>query len=1223
MVAVGCSSSDQTAIDKPVNATITAQGAIDKAVNATIAAQGAIDKAVNATITADQPAAAAATATSEAAIDKVVSPTLIAAQPTITKSPTIEVIPTSIVELLPEQTEIVPATVIVSDPTEISIADLVKRARESVVRIDVLSTNGSVTGTGFAYSENLVLTNAHVVEGVDRAEVSLRISEGVQPQIFDATVLGRDENNDLAVLRVVGAKFRAMEFGSSSDAPVGTEVLAIGFPLGLDGDMSVTRGIVSRKIGSNGLDVIQHDAKILPGNSGGPLLTMDGKVIGINTAVVGDMSGTSGETLNFAIAIEEASKRLTSLEGGSNDIAKDRTFASSKYGHSFDIPDGWFLIEESDDSMWLYDEETQGFVFIQIDPDLSIFPNGQLWADYFYIVGATIFEDDFYELTDEQVTHNPDGSTEWYFIERFQRPSDDFISQGAESFKYDDGLGVRIYVEAPEDTFDAAFIGMEQILDSFQYPTISPPGSPRKIDRDCITIEEEYVGSITNTTIEVSAPASYFFIQTDCDVVGFFSIEGENLLGSGTFIGYLDGNSINFSVLGITNDASTDIEFSGTVSSTGIRGSYSVPQYEQKGHWEVDSTTPLVIAPTPRATSTPRPTVTSTPRPRATSTPIPEPIDPNQDSWFINGLLTHFPDDGIIETKSASVDVHDFIAQAKITNPYEGGRYGAEIWDYGFIFHKELSGDGLFDVIVVRSDGTWSHRSGTGPPYDIIDSGYLNNLNTDARDTNELTLIAEGSEAIFIVNGDRIATLKTGGSYRRGDVELVTGFFTGGEKSGAVTEYSDFRVQSLNLTTPEITPGLLVNEEGKFILDLVTCSADGIIETTFTNPIQSSTTSIWDYGFLMDRSGDYFDFVLIKSNGKWEVERRTGSVESGTTTASGSLPWGVLNTGNLAENKLRVTFVGLNGWLFVNDQFVGSFPLRTKKYGCHSIGAGYFSGGTEIGATTKYKNVSTWSAYEDPNQGRPLIVPTPLATPTISPTSTPQAIATPVSTEFDIDIQYDVGGVSGDSITQNRLPTFNIRVAANHPLIQPPSVKLVVDTDGSESYSFQQQLLTASNGPVWEYSYTFINMLPVDVNNPNDDVKWWVEVRAGNIGEVVEHVSDIFTLRIDQVIPQIMQANEKRATTLNSNGVMGTAIDVLWDGPLEMTSLSASDFRLKTDSAIYVPLEITRSDFGEDWIIIIFDRIIQDPGEWTVTIEEVVADLAGNSTFFGSKAVSR
>ena len=102
-----------------------------------------------------------------------------------------------------------------------------------------------------------------------------------------------------------------------------------------------------------------------------------------------------------------------------------------------------------------------------------------------------------------------------------------------------------------------------------------------------------------------------------------------------------------------------------------------------------------------------------------------------------------------------------------------------------------------------------------------------------------------------------------------------------------------------------------------------------------------------------------------------------------------------------------------------------------------------------------------------------------------------------------------------------------------------------------------------------------------------------------------------------------MYALEKRATTLNSNGVIGTAIEVEWDGPLKMTSLSGSDFRLKTDTAIYVPLEITRSDFGEDWIRIVFDRIIQDPGAWTVTIQETVQDLAGNSTNAGSAIVFR
>lgn len=1142
--------------------------------------------------------------------------TVASVKATSTASPVAELVPTPTVELVPTPTEIPTTVPIVSERPLISIADLVKQARESVVRVDVTSANGSGTGTGFAYSHDLILTNAHVVEGVDTAEVSLRISEGIQPETFNATVLGRDENNDLAVLRVASANFRVMELGNSSDAPVGTEVLAIGFPLGLDGDMSVTRGILSRKIDSDGLTLIQHDAKILPGNSGGPLLTLDGKVIGINAAVVGDVSGKTGETLNFAIAIEEAATRLTSLEGGSTDIARGRTFTSSRYGHSFDIPDGWFLIEESKESAYTYDEETQGFVSIQIDPDLSAFPNGQLWADYFYLAGVTYVDGDSYELIDEQVTHNPDGSVEWYFLERFQRIGDDFMTLGGESFTYDRGLGIRTYVEAPESSFDAAFIGMNQVLESFKNPTISRPGSPTKIERDCVTIGTEYAGTITNTTIGITAVASYLFSQTECDLLGLFTIEDENLVGSGVLIGYLDGNNINISVLGITNDASVDIEFSGKISSSAIVGSYSVPENGQVGVWEVGSTAPLVIAPT--TTSTP------TPRPIPTSTPIPPPINWNQDTWFIDGLLTHFPDDGSIETKSASVDLHDFVAQAKITNPYDGGWQSTTKWDYGFIFHKELSSDGLFDAIVVRSDGTWSHRSGTKPPYDIIDSGSLYNLNTKARETNELILIVEGSEALFTVNGERIATLRTGGSYRRGDVQLTTGYFTGDEKSGAVTEYSDFRVQSLKTNIPSQTSGQFVKEEAVFKSNTVMCEEDGVVEATFINPAQTSTASIWDYGILIGRSGNYFDFVIIDSNKKWQVRRRIGSVESGTTTASGSLPWGALNLGNSAENTMKVTFVGLNGWLYVNDQFVGAFPRRSEEYGCHQIGGGFFTGGTEIGSVTKFKDVLTWSVYSDPNQGRPIIAPTPIAIPTVLPTSTPQAIATPVSTEFDIDIQYDVNGISGDTSSQNRLPTFNIRVAANLPLNQPPNVKLVVDVDGSESYSFQQQLLTASSGPVWEYSYTFQTVLPTGtgIYIPDDDIKWWVEVRAGNIGEGVEQISETFTLRIDQRIPQIVSAQEF-TTTLNSNGVIGTAIEVEWDGPLKVSSLSASDFQLKTDAAIYVPLEISSSDFGGDWIRIIFDRIIQDSGSWTVTIQGTVQDLAGNSTDAGSTVIFR
>jgi hypothetical protein len=72
-----------------------------------------------------------------------------------------------------------------------------------------------------------------------------------------------------------------------------------------------------------------------------------------------------------------------------------------------------------------------------------------------------------------------------------------------------------------------------------------------------------------------------------------------------------------------------------------------------------------------------------------------------------------------------------------------------------------------------------------------------------------------------------------------------------------------------------------------------------------------------------------------------------------------------------------------------------------------------------------------------------------------------------------------------------------------------------------------------------------------------------------------------------------------------------------------MNSLSGSDFLLQTDTAMYVPLENRSSVWGEDWIQIIFDRIIQDPGAWAVLIRDTVRDLAGNSTDAGSKTVNR
>jgi len=143
-------------------------------------------------------------------------------------------------------------------------------------------------GSGVVIDESgYVLTNNHVVDGAERVDVKL--SDG--QLIRDVKVVGTDPLTDIAVLKVDGGGLTAAQWGDSDDLQVGDSVLAIGSPFGLD--QTVTAGIVSAK-GRRGVvedlsyqDFLQTDAALNPGNSGGPLVDMSGKVVGINTAIFG------------------------------------------------------------------------------------------------------------------------------------------------------------------------------------------------------------------------------------------------------------------------------------------------------------------------------------------------------------------------------------------------------------------------------------------------------------------------------------------------------------------------------------------------------------------------------------------------------------------------------------------------------------------------------------------------------------------------------------------------------------------------------------------------------------------------------------------------------------------------------------------------------------------------------------------------------------------------
>jgi S1-C subfamily serine protease len=188
------------------------------------------------------------------------------------------------------------------------VSDVVDRVGPSVVRVDIKRSGANAgSGSGVIVSpDGFVLTNSHVVQGAKGAEVLTL--EGRQ---LHARVLGDDPDCDLALLRIDdGATLPHARLGDSSQLKRGQIAIAIGNPLGFDA--SVTAGVVSAlgrslraKSGRMIEDVIQTDAALNPGNSGGPLVSSRGEVIGINTAIIMGAQGicfaVASNTANFVL----------------------------------------------------------------------------------------------------------------------------------------------------------------------------------------------------------------------------------------------------------------------------------------------------------------------------------------------------------------------------------------------------------------------------------------------------------------------------------------------------------------------------------------------------------------------------------------------------------------------------------------------------------------------------------------------------------------------------------------------------------------------------------------------------------------------------------------------------------------------------------------------------------------------------------------------------------
>jgi len=246
----------------------------------------------------------------------------------------------------------------VAEPRDLSagrldVGDVIDYIAPTVVTVSADVGGGQSLGTGVIISsDGEILTNAHVVEGA--SEIRVRLAGETEPR--EVNLLAADRSNDLALLRMDGEGFAAATFADPGSVRLGDQVVAIGFALGLDGDPSVTLGIVSaldRTIGTDGafLDgLIQTDAAISSGNSGGPLVNAAGDVVGINTAVARDTAVSAATNVSFAISAKEALPVIRMLREQAGGAERDEAYLGVELNDRRDGGQGAVVVTVQDDT---------------------------------------------------------------------------------------------------------------------------------------------------------------------------------------------------------------------------------------------------------------------------------------------------------------------------------------------------------------------------------------------------------------------------------------------------------------------------------------------------------------------------------------------------------------------------------------------------------------------------------------------------------------------------------------------------------------------------------------------------------------------------------------------------------------------------------------------------------------------------------------------------------
>ena len=731
--------------------------------------------------------------------------------PTSTPFPTPTVTPTPIPTLAPTTIPTpIPTPIIINNPesNQPSYSDIAKLLRPSVVKIEGKES----VGTGFLISQNgLIVTNAHVVG--DELELLVTLFDTNKRK---AIVLGKDINEDIALLAIEGYKLKPISFGNLERPAVGEEVLAMGYALDLPGNATFTKGMVSayRPNLFGNLTALQTDTAINPGNSGGPLVDLYGNVIGINTAVA-----KSAEGINFAISMDEAINSINKLKNGNANNSKE--FVNSKYPYQINLLDSWNAYEIRPDFVMLYDEESSTRIYILVQKIDSNTTTKQ-YADKRISISSNQNFENYERLSISEV--KLDDLDAWEITETWKRPENDFTHKGVEYFLTNSGLGYSIYTEAEISSWHDSKNKVNNILKTFS------------IDKSVVNTER--ISDVTATPEPLFVNSNYNFGPKDIIVEhdtkdGFipFKATNTNFLNSvieSTIIpphydknrkwssGFLirRKNSSQLHSIGITSDGywfhyarnknlnPEDIiatEYTSAIKTgSDDKNILRIISIDDKGWLFINEEY-----------------ITKLDLSLWTGYGDIQPIG----SWFTgdeyDGEQTKFNNlnikslesaykkeigiieelgNGMIDTFNSDVSVTDSIINAT----FYFNDLNITQWSPGiFIRNNQVSGT---HCIVISGNGNWSHFIWTpATSWELIKSDYSEKINIFDSNKNTVQIMVFGKSAWLFINGDYIDKLNFSDLTDEGRIQIFNNFFSEDENFNSITNFKDFHILSVGV----------------------------------------------------------------------------------------------------------------------------------------------------------------------------------------------------------------------------------------------------------------------------------------------------------------------------------------------------------------------------------------------------------------------------------------